>query len=164
MRTKADAYWKLFRPSACHLSLKGTDKSQVFEEIVSNFIRAKVLSEEKRETALRVLNEREELASTGVGQNVAIPHVKLSGLEEAVFGLALHPEGVDWKSLDGEPVTILFTVLRPEGRSERHDPERHLEMMRWISNLGRLGDFRRFAMKCPTKKALVDLLKEMASA
>jgi len=163
MRTEAKDYWKLFRPSACVLHLKGLDKSQVFEEIISNFIKAKVLDEGNREGALRALREREELASTGIGQKVAIPHVKLPALEEAVVGLAIHPAGVEWHSLDGAAVTILFTVLRPDGKSERHDPDRHLEMMRWISSLAREPDFRRFAMACPTKTALVDLLKEMST-
>lgn len=159
MRTEAKDYWKLFRPSACVLQLKGQERSQVFEEIISNFIKAKVLDEGLRAAALQALVEREELASTGVGKNVAIPHVKLAGLEEAVVGLAIHPEGVEWSSLDGSAVKILFTVLRPERESERYDPERHLDMMRWISSLGRAGDFRSFALNCPTKKALVDLLK-----
>jgi len=163
MRTEAKDYWKLFKPSACHLQLKGADKSEVFEEIISTFIKAGVLDESQKAPALEALLAREELASTGVGQNVAIPHVKLSGLEEAVVGLAVHPAGVEWSSLDGEPVNLFFTVLRPEHKSERHDPERHLDMMRWISSLGREPDFRRFALNCTTKKALVDLLKEMSS-
>ena len=163
MRTEAKDYWKLFKPSACHLQLKGQDKSTVFEEIITNFIKAGALDESHKESALQALVEREELASTGVGQNVAIPHVKLPGLEEAVVGLGIHPTGCEWSSLDGEPVTILFTVLRPEQPGEKHDPDRHLDMMRWISSLGREADFRRFALDCTTKKALVDLLQEMSS-
>jgi len=163
MRTEAKDYWKLFKPSACHLQLKGANKSEVFEEIVSTFIKAGVLDESYKDPALKALIEREELASTGVGQNVAIPHVKLSGLEKAVVGLGVHPAGVEWNSLDGDPVTLFFTVFRPEHKSEGHDPDRHLDMMRWISSLGREADFRRFALNCTTKKALVDLLKEMSS-
>jgi mannitol/fructose-specific phosphotransferase system IIA component (Ntr-type) len=44
-----------------------------------------------------------------------------------------------------------------------HDPDRHLEMMRWIARLGRDGDFRRFAVRVKTKTELVDLLKEMSA-
>jgi len=99
-----------------------------------------------------------------VGQRVAIPHVKLAGLEEALFSLSLIPTGIDWEALDGESVTIVFTVLRPERPSPRYNPERHLDMMRWISTLGRDADFRRFAMGVTTKKALVDLLREMSAS
>jgi mannitol/fructose-specific phosphotransferase system IIA component (Ntr-type) len=163
MQTEAKEYWKLFRPAACSLKLVGKTKEQVFAELVDNFVKAKSLAEGLRDPALRALVEREGLASTGVGQRVAIPHVKLAGLEEPIFSLSLHARGIEWASLDGEPVTILFTVLRPERPGARYNPERHLEMMRWISQLGRDADFRRFAAAATTKKELVDLLREMSA-
>jgi len=163
MQTEANEYWKLFKPAACSLRLSGGNKEEVFQELVETFVKAKSLPEALQDAALSALIERENLASTGVGQRVAIPHVKLAGLEEAIFSLALHPDGIEWSSLDGEPVTILFTVLRPEKAGARHNPERHLDMMRWISQLGRDADFRRFAAGVTTKKALVDLLREMST-
>ena len=164
MQTEAKDYWRLFKPSACSVRLKGSSRQEVFAELVDNFARARLLAGELRDPALRALLEREALASTGVGQRVAIPHVKLAGLQEAIFSLSLQPEGVEWNSLDGAPVTIFFTVLRPERPSERYHPERHLEMMRWISQLGRDPDFRRFALGISTKKGLVDLLREKSEA
>jgi mannitol/fructose-specific phosphotransferase system IIA component (Ntr-type) len=98
-----------------------------------------------------------------VGQHVAIPHVKLTDIAEPIFSLSLHPAGVEWSSLDGQAVTILFTVIRPERPGARYDPDRHLGMMRWISQLSRDGDFRRFALGVSTKKELVELLREMSS-
>jgi mannitol/fructose-specific phosphotransferase system IIA component (Ntr-type) len=134
----------------------------VFAELVANFVRAKCLDKALEGPAVRALIERENVASTGVGQHVAIPHVKLAGLEEPIFSLSLHPLGIEWDSLDGAPVTILFVVLRPERPGARYNPERHLDMMRWISQLGRDADFRRFAAGVTTKKGLVDLLREMS--
>jgi PTS system nitrogen regulatory IIA component len=163
MQTEARDYWKLFKPSACSLRLEGESKEAVFAELVENFVKAKLLDVSLASQARRALFEREALASTGVGQRVAIPHVKLVGLEEAIFSLSLHPRGIEWSALDGDPVTILFTVLRPEKKSGRYDPERHLDMMRWISQLSRDADFRRFALGVTTKKALVDLLREMSA-
>jgi mannitol/fructose-specific phosphotransferase system IIA component (Ntr-type) len=162
MQTEARGYWKLFKPAACSLNLEGATKDEVFAELVDNFVRAKCLDLALAQPARRALIERETLASTGVGQHVAIPHVKLAGLEEAIFSLSIHPRGIEWSALDGESVTILFTVLRPEKKGERYDPERHLDMMRWISQLSRDADFRRFAVGVSTKKALVDLLREMS--
>ncbi len=162
MHAEAKDYWKLFKPAACSIKLKGTTQEEVFDELVTNLVRGKVLDTSLTDSAKAALLERENLASTGIGQNVAIPHVQLAGLEEAVVSLSIHPEGVEWSSLDGEPVNILFTVLRPERAGDRHDPERHLDMMRWISGLGREADFRRFAMGVANRTELVALLKEMA--
>jgi len=163
MQTEARDYWKLFKPAACSLRLEGGTKEAVFAELVDNFVKAKILENGLATPARRALLEREALASTGVGQHVAIPHVKLVGLEEAIFSLSIHPRGIEWSALDGQSVTILFTVLRPEKKSERYDPERHLDMMRWVSNLSRDADFRRFAVGVTTKKALLDLLREMSA-
>jgi PTS system fructose-specific IIC component len=163
MQTEAKEYWRLFKPAACSLKLAATTREQVFAEIVENLVKAKSLDGKLRAGAQRTLLEREALASTGIGQGVAIPHVKLAGITEAIFSLSLVPAGIDWGALDGQVVQILFTVLRPERAQARYDPERHLDMMRWISQLGRDADFRRFALGVGTKKELVDLLREMSA-
>lgn len=160
MQTQSKDYWKLFKPSACSIRLKGATQEEIFDEVVENLVKAKVLSEDLRAAARQALIDREVIASTGIGQTVAIPHVKLKGIEEAVVGLFLRPEGVEWRSLDGEPVQIFFVVLRPDRPGNRFDPERHLDMMKWISTLGREADFRRFALGVSNRTELVDLLKE----
>ena len=146
MQTKAKDYWKLFKPSACSLALKATTQEGVFEEIAANFVRAKLLPEELKGPAVQALIEREAIATTGVGHNVAIPHVKVEGLDTAVFSISLLPAGLEWSAVDGEGVMIFFTVLRPARAGTDFDPERHLEMMRWISQLIRQADFRRFVL------------------
>lgn len=163
MQTQSTDFWKLFKPKACLLKLQGQSKPDVFDEIVDNLVKAGQLEADRAKDAIEALLNREQTASTGVGRNVAIPHVQLSGLERAVTSLSIHPTGVDWNALDGEPVNLFFTVLRPEAAGDLHDPQRHLEMMRWISRLGREDDFRRFAMQCKTRTELVDLLKEKST-
>ena len=160
MQTEAKDFWRLFKVSSCSVRLEGTSKDEVFEELIENFIEAGALREDLREAALQALLARETIASTGVGQRVAIPHVKLVGLDEAVLSLSIHPGGVEWDSLDGEPVSIFFTVLRPERATERYHPDRHLDIMRWISLLSRDNDFRRFVVGATTRKDLLDLLRE----
>ena len=126
-------------------------------------MKAGAITESQTEAVLEALREREGLASTGIGQNVAIPHVKVAGIDQAVLSLCAHKEGVEWAAVDGEPVHVFFLVLRPEEAGDLHDPERHLEMMRWIADLARNRDFRRFATQARTRKELVDLLKEMST-
>jgi nitrogen PTS system EIIA component len=155
-------FWKLFKAKTCSLTLSGSTKEEVLSELVDGLIEGGGLEAALREDALAALRERESLATTGVGQNVAIPHVKIRGLERAVASLSVHPGGVEWGAVDGEPVQLFFTVLRPAEESRHHDPEVHLEMMRWIARLGRERDFRSFAMQATTRTQLVDLLKEMA--
>jgi PTS system fructose-specific IIC component len=156
-------HWKQFKPKACSVHLKAASKEEALAEVVRNMVEADVLPSALAEDAERALLERERTASTGVGMSVAIPHVKLEGLDRAVCSLSIHREGLAWEAVDGAPVQLLFTVIRPEKKSTQHDPDRHLEMMRWIARLGRDGDFRRFAVRVKTKTELVDLLKEMSA-
>ena len=158
----AKPFWKQFRPKSCSISIKSNTKDEVLKEVVANLVSGGSLDAGFASAAEEALLERELLASTGVGQNVAIPHVKIAGLEEAVASLCVHREGVEWAAVDGDPVHVFFTVLRPDQPGTRHDPERHLEMMKWIAALGRNGDFRSFSLQVKTKTELVDLLKEMS--
>ena len=157
------SFWKQFKPKSCSVDLKASEKDGILAEIVANMVKSGVLDEDLHESALRTLREREQLASTGVGMAVAVPHVKLSGLRKVVCTLSVHKKGVEWVALDGEPVNLFFTVLRPDQAGESHDPQLHLEMMGWIARLSREADFRAFAKVVKTKTELVDLLKEMSA-
>lgn len=156
-------WWKLFKPKACAVKLKAMDKPGALAEMVTNMVSGGVLDEGLKDGALKALTTREELASTGIGMSVAVPHVKLVGLDRAICTLSVHKEGLDWSAIDANPVRVFFTVLRPEEAGEFHDPERHLDMMRWITKLAREPDFRSFAQRAKTKTDLVGLLKEMSA-
>jgi PTS system nitrogen regulatory IIA component len=151
------SWWKNFKASACHHKLGAGSKDQALEAVVELLVKAKALD-------AKALAAREELASTGVGMGVAIPHVKLAGLDSVVCSLVVLEEPVEWAAVDGDPVDVVFTILRPEERTDGHDPEEHLDMMRWIAGLSREADFRSFARQADKKSALVDLLKEHAPA
>ena len=157
------SHWKQFKPKACSIRLKAATKELALVEVVANLVQAEVLSDAMAADAEKALLERERTASTGVGMSVAIPHVKLAGLDRAVCSLSVHPEGIPWDAVDGAPVHLLFTVLRPDSKSSVHDPEQHLDLMPWTARLGRDGDFRRFALNVKTKTELVDLLREMSA-
>ncbi|MFO1011460.1 MAG: PTS sugar transporter subunit IIA [Planctomycetota bacterium] len=156
-------FWKQFKPKCCSVRIKAAKKEDALAEVVDNLVAGDALDETHREEALAALIERERTGSTGVGMNVAIPHVKLKRLERTACSLSIHSGGLEWNAIDGAPVHIVFTVLRPEKAGTQHDPEQHLEMMRWISRLSRDADFRRFALAVKTKAELVDLLKEKSA-
>jgi mannitol/fructose-specific phosphotransferase system IIA component (Ntr-type) len=156
-------FWKQFKPKTCSVGLKATSKEDALREVVENLVKGEGLLEAHGTAAMHALTEREKLASTGVGNGVAIPHVKLAEIDRVVCSLSVHKEGLEWAAVDGAPVHILFTVLRPDRAGDHHDPEKHLEMMRWIAKLGRDADFCRFAQRAKTKTALIDLLREMSA-
>ena len=72
------------------------------------------------EDIVRVFEEREALASTGVGSGVAIPHGRLRGVEQLRAAVAISAEGVEFDAIDGQPATILVAVLGPEQKTGDH--------------------------------------------
>lgn len=104
-------------PKSVIPALKVNSKKHALAEIAA---RAAALSGQNERTILDVLVQREKLGSTGVGQGVAIPHGKLPKLER-LFGLfARLDRPVDFESLDGEPVDLIFLLLAPEGAGADH--------------------------------------------
>lgn len=160
--TKANEYWRLFKSKCCSIRLEGTSKEEVFKELLELLVEGGDLDAKKKDAAFEALVERERLASTGVGQGVAVPHVKLAGLDRVVVSFSVHPGGLDWDAVDGAPVHLFFTILRPAEAGEHHDPDAHRTMMQWISSLCRDADFRSFALQAKSKAELNSLLKEMA--
>ncbi|HWK43787.1 MAG TPA: PTS sugar transporter subunit IIA [Stellaceae bacterium] len=63
---------------------------------------------------LDALLARERLGSTGIGGGVAVPHAKLPGLMTPVGVFARLEKPIDFQSVDGRPVDLVFTVLTPE--------------------------------------------------
>lgn len=68
----------------------------------------------------RVLREREAVASTGVGEGVAIPHGRLPGLTRFVGALGIRREGVAFDAIDGRPASIFFALIGPDRAAGEH--------------------------------------------
>ncbi|HJL05779.1 MAG TPA: PTS sugar transporter subunit IIA [Polyangiaceae bacterium LLY-WYZ-15_(1-7)] len=100
-----------------------------------------------------VLAAREELASTGVGSGVAIPHGRVAGLEEIRAALAVHRGGVDFEAIDGEKVHVLVAILAPEDR-----PSQHLKVLAEVSRALRKKDVRRALREAATPRDAIAAL------
>lgn len=72
------------------------------------------------ETVIAAMMEREKLGSTGIGQNVAIPHCKSDTTPSLVGALGVSRRGVEFESLDGEPVNVIFLLVAPNDSSGQH--------------------------------------------
>jgi mannitol/fructose-specific phosphotransferase system IIA component (Ntr-type) len=153
-----------FKSKACSVSLGASTKEECLSELAQLLVSSGGVPARLSAALETAFFERERIATTGVGSGVAIPHVKLVGLEKTALAFAVHRQGVSWAAVDGEPAHLFFAVVRPAVESELHDPRRHLELMQWIANLARVRDFRRFALAAGTKTELHELLEEAARA
>ncbi len=98
--------------------LRAADKQSVLAALGA--LLAKVTPNVTPAAITRVLEEREALASTGVGDEVAIPHGRMVGLDRVVAALAFSAKGVDFDAIDRRPVRIFVAILAPEKDNTGH--------------------------------------------
>ena len=73
-----------------------------------------------KDTYLQAVFERENSGSTGLGEGIATPHAKSSGVKDAGLSAMVVPGGVDFDSLDGNPARLFFMIAAPEGAANTH--------------------------------------------
>jgi len=103
---------ELLNPAAIAGDLKAKDKNGVLSELTDSILR--VANNLDREEIIRVLQERERLGSTGIGDGVAIPHGKLKNLDRLLISFGRSREGIDFNSMDGRPAHLFFLLIAPE--------------------------------------------------
>ena len=137
-------------------NLAGTNKEEVLREI-TDFLQKLCLIKDK-ETLFNTLMEREKLGSTGIGENVAIPHGKSDELSQivTVFGRSL--KGLDFESLDQKPVHFVCMVIAPSNSTGQH-----LKALARISRLFKNQDLREGILKLQDANQIYSLLLEADS-
>ncbi|MEI7699031.1 MAG: PTS sugar transporter subunit IIA [Planctomycetia bacterium] len=136
-------------------SLKATKKEDVIREIVASLKATGTLNAADEEAVVAAILKREELGSTGIGNGVAVPHTKHAAVDKLSATVAISRGGVEFSSLDGEPVYILFLVISPPDR-----PGDHLRGLENISRHLRSPDFCNFLKQSTTCVDIWDLLVE----
>lgn len=134
-------------------ALQATDKRGILEELAA-FMAANHPRIEG-DTLARVLIEREQLASTAIGEGVAIPHGKLGAVGEIVACLGRAAEGVDFDSMDGQPTFLFFVLVAPESSTGAH-----LKALARISRVFKDPEFRRRLLAAPDRNSMYQVVAD----
>lgn len=97
--------------------ISGTDKASVLNSVVQAL---NLPRDTDRSFLYQVLLSRESLGSTGIGNGIAIPHVRnpiVLHIPSSMISLCFLEQPVDFGALDGQPVSILFTLISPTVRT-----------------------------------------------
>jgi nitrogen PTS system EIIA component len=133
--------------------LKARNKHDVLAELAGVFERGKIGV--NPEAMLHVLLERERLGSTGIGDGIAIPHGKISGLDRIVISFGRSREGIEFEAMDGRPVTLFFLLIAPENSAGLH-----LKVLARISRMLRDPGFRKDLLDAKTQEELFGIITE----
>lgn len=125
------------------IPLQSSTKEDVLRELVQVLTRNDGV--EEPEEVLRAVREREAVLSTGIGNGVAIPHGKSAMVPELMMAAGRTASPVEFDSLDGQPVRLLFMLVGPETAAGPH-----IKALSRISRLIRNDAVRNLLIKART--------------
>jgi PTS system nitrogen regulatory IIA component len=135
--------------------LTSDDKTDVIRELVESLAQSGAIAPDQVAGIVAAIMKREDLGSTGIGRGVAVPHTKHASVEKLVGTVGLSAAGVDFNSLDGDKVHLLFLLVSPPDR-----PGDHLRALENISRQLRDDSFCRFLKQSRTAQDVHQLLEE----
>ena len=130
-------------------------KESAIRSMVSALREAGSIKDSDEEGIVAAILKREELGSTGIGRGVAVPHTKHPSVDKLIAAIAVSKVGVDFSSLDGEPVFVMFLLVSPQDR-----PGDHLRGLENISRHLRNDKFCRFLRASKSATDIWELLQE----
>lgn len=147
---------KLIDDALIDPSLAATDKEATLRMLLARLVEAGRVDKKHLAAMSKRLLAREKLGSTGIGNGIAVPHVKAVEVRTTSIAVARLPEGMDYDAIDGRPVHGIFLIVAPQAAAEEH-----LQVLRWVSSLARSADFRRFLAHAAGEREIRELLTEM---
>jgi nitrogen PTS system EIIA component len=142
---------EVLTPETIMVDLKSKDKKGILEELVAPVAKAANI---QAVDLVKVLLEREQLGSTGIGGGIGIPHGKLKELDELILGFGLSRQGVDFESMDGRPTYIFFLLITPENSTGLH-----LKLLARISRLLKNEPFKEKLMQTRSVEEVIAVIE-----
>jgi mannitol/fructose-specific phosphotransferase system IIA component (Ntr-type) len=96
-------------PESINLNLSSKTKSDVLVELVDTL----PLDTKSRSMVVKMLKKRENIGSTGIGKNLAIPHGRSLVVNRLMISVGISKDGIDFDAIDGNPVHIFFLIVAP---------------------------------------------------
>ncbi len=146
----------LVHPKAIVAELASNERAGAIRELVQALVTAGQLASESMDAIARSIIARERTrGTTGFGKGVAAPHAKIEGLTQPIAAVGRSVSGIDFASLDGEPVFGVFLILSPADSAEQH-----LRAMDLVFRHLQQEKFRKFLRQSDRPEKIADLLRE----
>ena len=137
------------------VNLCSEEKRPAIREMIEALRDAGSVASEDVDSIVRAIMKREEVGSTGIGKGVAVPHAKHPKVKKIIGTVARSVKGVEFNSLDGQPVKLIFLLISPPDAAGPH-----IMALERIFTLLKNDDLRRFALASEKTADMMDLLKE----
>ncbi len=133
--------------------LKANDKKGILEEMAHPVA---TIAGVNHQELVRVLLEREQLGSTGIGGGIGIPHGKLKNLDKLVLSFGLSRKGVDFDAMDNQLTFLFFLLITPENSTGIH-----LKLLARISRFLKNEDIKERLFNASNREDVIKTIEEV---
>ncbi len=135
------------------LDLSATDKIEIMKEMIEVLGNQEKITD--KEGLLKVLQEREELETTGIGDGIALPHARTNIVKELMVVFGRSKKGVDFEALDDKPVFLLFLIVAPT-----KDSSKVMRLLAGVCRILKNESFRQALLASENKQEVIRLFEE----
>lgn len=145
----------LLKEETILLPLDVLTKEECIDKMAESMVKAGFVTD--KVSYIETVLNREKTGSTGIGFGVAIPHGKSKGVAAPGLAFSRLSQPIDWQSLDGNPVSVVFLIAVPE----ENVGNEHLQILIAISRKLMHEDFRNQLLTAQSPKEVVDILQNL---
>ncbi len=102
------------------MDLRAATQWEAIETLITNLVESGQVKPEDRDAVRGAVRKREMSMSTGIGYGIGVPHASTELVHEPVAAFGRSRRKVNFDSLDGQPVTLVFLFLVPHGQLQKH--------------------------------------------
>ena len=135
--------------------LRATNRWEAIDELIGNLVATGKIQPADREAVTAAVKKRETSMSTGIGFGIGIPHASTDLIYEVVGALGRSKTGVNFDSLDNQPVKLVMLFLVPQGQFQKH-----LHTLANIAKLLHKAEFRQALEQAPDADAMFNVIRE----
>ncbi len=143
---------EFFSEDGIKLQLESTGKDEVLKELVGLL----KLDDKAEQVLVKMLRRRETLGSTGIGQNIAIPHCRALAVSALRLAFGRKLAGIDFNAIDGKPVNFFFLIVAPPLEVSNQ----YLPVLGRIAQFAKESDVPDKLSKLTTPQEFLKLLEE----
>jgi len=146
---------EIIQPEAIVAQLRSSERDGILGELVDALVASGACAPACRDEIVKLLLDRERRSTTGFGAGIAVPHAKHPSVTRVAAAVGLSSGGVDFASLDMQPVYSVVLLLSPPQR-----PDEHLHAMEVIFKVLSQESFRRLLRQSATREDVLRLLED----
>jgi nitrogen PTS system EIIA component len=140
--------------------LQASTKEEAIRELLAVAVANGLVDKKHEEEVLRGILEREKKGTTGLGDGIAVPHVKESACVKSLCGaFGRSKVGVPFDAVDGKKVQLIFLILGAKGTASDH-----IAILKKLAGLRQNEHFLRFLREAKDKATIAEVIEEMAVA